>query len=225
MPLTLYHGSDHRIERPLYGVGKPYNDYGLGFYCTEERSMAMEWAVERGRDGFVNAYELDLEGLDVLDLNDGSLCILSWLAVLLENREFDIPSALALESREYLLRRFLPDYRGRDVIVGYRADDSYFSFAQDFINGTISVRQLGRAMHLGRLGEQVVVKSPQAFDRLVFKGAELADASTWYPRKRRRDLNARHEYLDSERNRRERGGLYMPQIIDEEVGPDDPRLR
>ncbi len=223
--MLLFHGSSRRIEQPRFGAGKMYNDYGRGFYCTEVRDMAMEWAVDRGRNGYVNAYEIDLAGLDVLNLNDGSYGILSWLAVLLENRTFDIPSGLALEAREYLLDHFLPDYQTRDIIRGYRADDSYFSFAQDFINGTISLRQLGRAMHLGKLGEQVVIKSQAAFSRLRFVNADPVDAETWYPRKSARDSAARREYLDVERNRRERGDLYMVQILDEEMGPDDPRLR
>ena len=46
-----------------------------------------------------------------------------------------------------------------DVIIGYRADDSYFSFAKDFINNTISVEQLAEAMRLGELGIQIVLKS------------------------------------------------------------------
>ena len=33
--LTLYHGSVDVIEKPEFGKGKKYNDYGLGFYCTE----------------------------------------------------------------------------------------------------------------------------------------------------------------------------------------------
>ena len=57
-------------------------------------------------------------------------------------------------------------------MIGYRADDSYFSFAQDFINGTISYRQLNRAMHLGKLGQQFVLKSKKAFERIAFEGYE-----------------------------------------------------
>ncbi|MDE7354067.1 MAG: DUF3990 domain-containing protein [Acetatifactor sp.] len=45
-------------------------------------------------------------------------------------------------------------YESCDMMIGYRADDSYFSFAQDFINGTISYRQLNNALHLGRIGQQ-----------------------------------------------------------------------
>ena len=29
------------------------------------------------------------------------------------------------------------DIKNADIIIGYRADDSYFSFAQDFVNNTI----------------------------------------------------------------------------------------
>lgn len=27
--MRIYHGSDHIVENPQYGLGKPYNDYGL----------------------------------------------------------------------------------------------------------------------------------------------------------------------------------------------------
>lgn len=222
--MRIYHGSDHIIEHPQYGLGKPYNDYGLGFYCTESLDMAKEWGVQRGRDGYANAYELDAEGLALLDLNQEGFTVLHWLAVLLENREFDIPSPLALEAKEYLLRVFAVDYESADLIRGYRADDSYFSFAQDFINGTISVQQLARAMRLGELGQQIVLKSERAFGRLAFVGSETAEKDLWHPRWEQRDRRARREYLDVERNRRQKGDLFIMQIIDEERGPDDLRI-
>jgi len=28
---TIYHGSQQIIDGPKYGVGKPYNDYGMAF--------------------------------------------------------------------------------------------------------------------------------------------------------------------------------------------------
>ena len=94
----LCHGSRFVVERPEYGKGKPYNDYGRGFYCTETPDMAKEWAVARNRNGFVNHYELDCAGLDILDLSQ-TCGVLGWLAVLLENRTFDVSSALAHEAR------------------------------------------------------------------------------------------------------------------------------
>ena len=145
----IYHGSENIIQKPQYGLGKKYNDYGLGFYCTEHIDMAKEWGVSLDKDGYANCYELECDGLSILNLNDEKYCILHWLAILLENRKFDIPSALALEAKEYLLKNFSVDYDKYDVTIGYRADDSYFSFSQDFLNGTISYRQLNHAMYLG----------------------------------------------------------------------------
>ena len=222
---TICHGSDHIIKRPVYGAGKPYNDYGLGFYCTAELNMAKEWAVSKDRNGFANCYTIDCEGLKILDLNSPEFCILHWLAVLLENREFDTPSALAYQAKEYILKTFRVDYKKADCIIGYRADDSYFSFAQDFINGTISYRQLNNAMHLGKLGQQFVVKSRKAFDRINFTGYETALCGDWYPKKMRRDCNARRDYFDVEKNRIFPDDLFIIQILREEMKPDDPRLR
>ena len=101
-----------------------------------------EWGGGKNQDGYANCYEIDCDGLRILDLNAPEYCILHWLTVLLQNREFDIPSGLALEAKEYMLAQFAVDYESYDAIIGYRADDSYFSFAQDFINGTISARCL-----------------------------------------------------------------------------------
>ena len=221
----LFHGSPSIIEKPQFGYGKVYNDYGLGFYCTDSLEMAKEWGVAQNRNGYANRYELDCEGLKILDLNGPSFNILHWLAVLLENREFDVPSGLALEAKEYILNPFRVDYQSQDAIIGYRADDSYFSFAQDFINGTISYRQLNNAMHLGKLGQQFVLKSKQAFDRIQFLGYEVADHDEWYAKKMLRDRSARREYFSVERNKRQRGDLYITQILDEEMKPDDERLR
>lgn len=225
MKRTIYHGSNHIIQKPVYGGGKRYNDYGQGFYCTDSLDMAKEWGVGKGVNGFASRYTIECDGLEILDLNDPRFCILNWLAVLLENREFDAGSPLAYQAKEYLLETFRVDYHDCDCMIGYRADDSYFSFAQDFINGTISYRQLNRAMHLGKLGQQFVLKSKKAFDRITFEGYETAESTEWYIKKMARDQAARREYFDVERNRIERNDLFVTQILSEEMKPNDPRLR
>ena len=220
----LYHGSSEIIETPVFGYGKKYNDYGLGFYCTDSMEMAKEWGVSFKQDGYANCYELNCTGLTILNLNDLEYCILHWLAVLLKNREFESTSALAVEAKEYLLTNYSVDYEAYDAIIGYRADDSYFSFAQDFINGTISYRQLSNAMHLGKLGQQFVLKSKKAFDSIKFLGYEIAEYNIWYQNKMLRDRTARREYFDVERNKRQRGDIYIMQIMDEEMKADDLRV-
>lgn len=225
MKKAIYHGSSSIIEKPIFGFGKVRNDYGLGFYCTETLSMSKEWGVSKYANGYANIYNIETDGLSVFDLNSNEYTILHWLAVLLENRIFDIGSALAQEAKDYLLKNFAVPYKEFDIVTGYRADDSYFSFAQDFINGTISVRQLGNAMKLGELGNQFVLKSKKAFDAIHFEGYEIAESSEWFAKKELRDKSARRQYFDVEKNKRQRGDLYIIQILDEEIKADDSRLR
>ena len=146
--MILYHGSREIVEHPLYGKGSENNDYGQGFYCTESLELAKEWACPEIKDGFANQYELDLNGLSVLYLNQGGYHILNWIAILLQNRIFPKRSPIARQAHGYILSEFLPDISGYDVICGYRADDSYFAYAKDFLNNTISVGQLAQAMKL-----------------------------------------------------------------------------
>lgn len=222
--MKLYHGSSKIITKPIFGLGKQYNDYGRGFYCTQSMDMAMEWAVDEDRNGFANCYSLDLKGLDVLDLNSDEYCILHWLTILLENREFDMMTPLANEAKDFLFSKFAIDYKSRDIIIGYRADDSYFSFARDFLNGGISYRQLSNAMCLGELGVQVVLKSEKAFAEIEYLGSEMAESEKWYPLKKDRDDKARKDYFDVERNKREKGDCFITRIIDEEMSADDLRI-
>ena len=120
MILALYHGSGKKIEKPEFGVGNPANDYGLGFYCTQERNLACEWGVAEYRNGFANRYEFETEGLEIIDLNTPRYCTLHWLAVLVGNREFDLKYPQQRLAAEYLAKNFSVDVDKADVIVGYR---------------------------------------------------------------------------------------------------------
>ncbi len=220
--MILYHGSEFIIDKPLFGSGKPYNDYGLGFYCTEYPDMAREWGVAQDHDGYMNKYELDISGLRILELN--RYPVMTWLAILLANRTFEVGTPLAREAKEYILKEFLIDYSSYDCITGYRADDSYFSFAQDFISGVISYEQLGEAMRLGRLGDQFVLKSEEAFKRIIFTGSEKVSKQIWLPKKEKRDSDARSAYASADK-RFVKGALYVIRIIEEEMKKDDERLR
>lgn len=218
--MKLYHGSQNIIDKPQYGKGKPNNDYGRGFYCTEDYELACEWSVDENRDGYVNSYDFSVEGLNVLDLNACSTPLLSWMAMLLENRSFKVNAPIEIEARRYILENFLPDYSAYDVICGYRADDSYFAYAQDFLSNTISLEQLGRAMHLGKLGEQVVIKSPRAFSQISFRSSEETDSRIWYPKREYRDRAARSAYYGFEKRQFNKGEIYMIMILDKELKSD-----
>lgn len=222
--IDLYHGSERIVRTPVYGAGNPYNDYGLGFYCTEQVELAKEWACAEEDDGFVNHYLLDTAGLKCLHLNGRGFHILNWLAILLENRQIGLTSPVSNRARKFILDYYLPNYRSFDLLTGYRADDSYFSFSRAFLSNSISLQQLKQAMYLGNLGDQIVLRSPLAFERIRFVEATVADASVFHAKRMARDREAREEYKRMILEIPFEDEVYVSTIINEKWSNDDPRL-
>ena len=224
--MIIYHGSSKIVEVPVFGLGSETNDYGRGFYCTESLELAKEWACPTVKDGFSNKYEFDISNLNVLYLNKGGYNILNWIALLLNNRIFSKRSPISRQASQYILKEFLPDISGYDVIWGYRADDSYFSYAKDFLNNGISVEQLSQAMKLGELGEQIVLMSPKAFENIHFLEYEIVDGSIYNPRRMEREKRARQTYLDDRGVAMKIGenDVFVRDILSGQVKNDDPRL-
>ncbi len=124
----------------------------------------------------------------------------------------------------YLSENFLPSLTGIDVIKGWRADDSYFSFAKAFLSNQISYNQLQNAMKFGNLGEQIVIKSKQAFDAISYKGYELAEGKKYFPLRTSRMEKAKSDYRES-LDKADISGLFIRDFILKEIKHDDPRLR
>lgn len=223
--IILYHGSSKIIKKPIYGVGNPQNDYGLGFYCTENIELAKEWACSPDGDGYANEYELDMSQLTTLSLTSGDYNILNWLAILLENRRFRIDGVVAKQAYSYISENFHIEYRNYDIVRGYRADDSYFAFASAFLNNTISLGQLERSMTLGRLGEQVVALSEKAFDAFVYRGSVLAEKEHYLPKKLERDSLARKAFKDEKSKDIILDEKYILDIMRERWRSDDERIQ
>ena len=220
--ITLYHGSEQIVESPTFGLGKQNNDFGLGFYCTESEELAKERAVTSLRNGFVNRYSLDTEYLKILNLNNPDYTILNWIAVLVAHRLFSIKSPAAQRAKRYLIDNFGVNVNAYDLIIGYRADDSYFDFAASFLNNGISVQQLADAMRLGKLGEQIVIKSKYAFTLLHYDGFSIAEKEKYYVRRKARNNEADQLYSDILEE--ETDGLYILDIIRGGIQNDDPRI-
>ena len=220
--ITIYHGSKQVVEDPTFGLGRKNNDFGLGFYCTESNALAKEWAVSSLRDGFSNRYTLETEYLNILNLNSPDYTILNWIAVLVEHRLFSIRTPIARRAKQYLTEHFGINVNAFDLIVGYRADDSYFDFAEAFLSNTITVEQLSRAMRLGKLGEQIVLKSQFAFSKIRFEGFEVARKDEFYVLRKARNDEANQTYLGIQEE--EGDGLYILDIMRGGITNDDPRI-
>lgn len=163
--IVLYHGSPNKKITPTFGCGEEKHDYGKGFYLTEDRELAKEWAVCRPNEqnGWLHQYELEMDDLKVLDFE--KLGILSWLAELMKHRD-------ASDSKRYrvLAKKFVQKYGldtvGFDVIKGWRADASYFFIAKEFVRDNVDIDILERLLRLGDLGIQYCIKSEKAYSKL-----------------------------------------------------------
>ena len=158
----------------------------------------------------------------ILNLNSPDYTILNWIAVLVEHRLLSIRTPIARRAKKYLIDNFGINVNAFDIVTGYRADDSYFDYAESFLNNAISVEQLAAAMKLGKLGEQIVLKSQFAFSRIRFEGFDVAEKEEFYVLRKARDDEANRLYL--ELLEEESDGLYIQDIIRGGITNDDSRI-
>ena len=195
--ITLYHGTSDKIVTPTYGKGDDKHDYGRGFYLTEDIELAKEWAVCRPNEenGWVHKYELETEGLSVLDFQEKD--VLSWLAELMKHRD-------AADSKRYrvLSQKFIDKYgidtSAYDVIKGWRANASYFYIAKEFVRDNIDIDILEELLSLGSLGIQYCIKTEKAYSHLreIPDDMSIVDYQQFNEKYNKRDINARHKMRD-----------------------------
>lgn len=221
--LTLYHGSEKVIERPEASLGKKTNEFGQGFYCTLHRELACEWAARNGGGkGIVNGYFLNTAKMQTLDVT-GEGNLMTWLALLVKNRAFALNTSVSLSAKGYLLKNFLVDLAPYDVVKGYRADNSYFSFAEEFINNRISFGALKKATSLGKEGVQYFIRSERAFSSLKYLFSEESNDPVYYSRSLNRDMQAMAK-LEKAKGA-EKDPLFIKEIIKEGLKNGDARLQ
>ena len=224
--IQLLHGTDHIIEVPDIHIGNPHNDYGMGFYCTRVDEMAREWACKKNTDGFVNSYDFDTDGLKVLNLLDGTHTVLNWMALLLQFRTFKLDSEVAVDARDYLIDHYSIDLTGYDVVIGYRADDSYFQYAESFVSNTLPLQKPEQGIKAGKARRADGCHFSKGFDRLHFVNAYPVSKSVYYPKFLDRDTKARDTYRkEIKKSKSYRDDIFVLDILREEMSNDDPRIQ
>ena len=212
--ITIYHGSPNIIKIPEFGKGGLKNDYGRGFYTTKNKGLAGEWAVLwTVKDGYINEYILDTNELCILHLD--RMDINHWIAILMDNREgrYEDPAVYGL-IRDFK-KKYLLDLNEFDVIIGWRADDSYFSYVESFALGLLSIENLSKVMKLGNLGQQICLRSKKAFapENIRFVCSYIASADRFYSVAKQRDSEARRAYDDLMRYGSPRQGTLIESLI------------
>jgi len=225
--MKLFHGAGRILKRPVWGEGCIFNDFGQGFYVSEDLEVTKEWACQNRNNGYVSKYELEIkgEGINFLDLNSGDYNILNWLSIVLENRQFRINGEDAINARKYILDNFYVDYWKCDIVRGYRADDSYFALANAFLNNDISLMNFYKAMNIGKRGIEIVLRTKKVYDLLEFKGAEFASKEIYYPKKLARDMKFRENFTKQIKEGEANLGLYVGDIVEMGWKSDDTRLQ
>ena len=191
--MRFYYGADSLVIKPEFNKGNPSNDYGLGFYLTKDRELARLWATKFEHDGYLIEYEVDVEKLKILHLATiEDQDVLTWISLLISHRFSKQERAENSDSIKWLEEHFpfsLGDY---DVIVGYRADDSYFDYSRDFVKNDLSLEILKDAMRIGKLGTQFVLMSKKAFEHIQYVKSEVVHMSDEYHAFR---IKTKAEYL------------------------------
>lgn len=203
MERIIYHGSDLIIEKPVFKQGNKHNDYGLGFYCCGNKELAKEWASKRTGHGFVNQYRIRDDRLKILDLTKEPFNnVLYWIALLMHNRDIstDLKNRCPRELK-YLEDKYLLDLSQYDVVIGYRADDSYFRFPEAFVRSDITIESLNTLFKAGNLGKQYVLISERAFNLIEFIGFEetFDDSKINYQNRKKNADRVYTELLDEDR--------------------------
>lgn len=179
--MRFYYGADSLVVKPLLNHGNPSNDYGFGFYLTKDKELARLWASKNKNGGYLIEYDVDVKDLTILHLDSiKDEDVLSWLSILVSHRFSKEERMEKIANIKWLEENYPVDLDNVDVIIGYRADDSYFDYSKDFIKNELSLEILKDAMRLGKLGNQFVLKSKKAFNSITYINSEKIEHTDEY---------------------------------------------
>jgi hypothetical protein len=188
----MYHGSTVIIEKPQLGYGNPQNDYGLGFYTTPYPELAAEWACPKmGGTGYVNKYVLNENNLNILNMDKEPFE--HWITTLVKCRGGRYSNVVQSRIKKFI-EKYPFELKEYDLIMGWRANDSYFSFIRDFFSVGLSLENLITAMKFGELGVQYCLLTEKAFKQIIFICAEEIDNEKYFILRESRDREARNSY-------------------------------
>ena len=171
--MKIYHGSKEVIKSPKVKGSNATNDYGPSFYMTIDLEAAKSWASKNNVIGIVNQYVIDnrvFKNFKVLDLtNKDQYSVLNWITILMHFRTLD--SSFIRNNRLTLewLQKYYINVDDYDVIIGFRADDSYFRFPSRFVSNDLAFDDLEDIFLSGNLGVQYAFMSERAIKALKYE--------------------------------------------------------
>jgi len=96
-PLIVYHGSTFLFDNIEFNKGKPYKDFGKGFYVTKNRNHAINLAMrnkliesKRGNSdvqAYLYTFEFNLDGVNNFKVKEFNKANLEWIQFVIANRK------------------------------------------------------------------------------------------------------------------------------------------
>lgn len=162
--MKLYHGSKSGLQGKPRPLSRATCDFGRGLYLgnIETQPKSLVSSGSKFPDARFYTAELNIEGLKVLDFSNHDF---DWAMFIAFNR-------MIIDFSEYpaLDEKFVGYNKDYDVIIGVIADDSMTNVLTDFYNGNITDTVLTMCLKYVDLGNQYVLKTQKACDKIVFDG-------------------------------------------------------
>lgn len=159
--MKLYHGSNIVVAHPEITKGKPFKDFGRGFYLSDELVQAVEMAervvsrADSGQTPVVSSYEFDESAL-----TDGTLKVKCFETYTEEWAEF------VLHNRDRKMQQPIHDY---DIVYGPIADDGVVRQMRRYELGDITLKELMKELQYPpKITFQYYFGSEKALEKLRF---------------------------------------------------------
>jgi hypothetical protein len=155
--MTLYHGSNLIVEKPVLITHNRFLDFGFGFYTTKNKDQAKDFAVkvtDKRKEGSpaLNIYEIDEEAaFKNCTLLSFSKPDEEWLDFVSQNR------------------KGIYDGEKYDLIYGPVANDDVYRTITLYLTGILSKEQTLEALKIKQLYDQLVFASEKSLGFLKFQ--------------------------------------------------------
>lgn len=154
--MRLYHGSTLEVRNPLTHLGRSGLDFGRGFYLTNLRSQAEDWAIAKS-----SRKQDSVAMLNVYEFNDGAF----------EDSDFKGLSfdGYSIEWLDFVAesRKGYKPWEGLDYVQGGIANDNVIVTVDAYVDGLITASQALGQLEYKKANHQLCVLSQVMLDKYL----------------------------------------------------------
>lgn len=155
----LFHGAKNIIDLPLdLKYSKENNDFGRGFYLGENFEQASTY-IATTSSKYVYSFSLDKKNFKIEKFNVNT----EWMLAIAYYRGW-----LTQYKHSEIINNIIEKVENADIIIAPIADNRMFDLIWEFVDGTITNEQCEHALAATNLGNQYVIKTTRALDKLEF---------------------------------------------------------